>query len=114
MINTRIVFTEPYQNGLSCIEDFLFSSSQDLSVVEQFWNEHDRVLGFLKENPVTPAAHPTTGDQSWPFADGRYRLFFKLLKDANQSTIYLTHIIDNRQVNLLVYPGNKLPTFDET
>jgi len=114
MTGARIVFTEPYQNALCCIEDFLFSTSQDLKVVESFWTDHDRVLNFISENPMTPAVHPATGDQSWPFAEGRYRLFFKVIKDANPPTIYLTHIIDNRQANLSVYPGNKMPTFDES
>jgi hypothetical protein len=114
MTDTRIVFTEPYDNALCCIEDFLFSTSQDLQVVDAFWADHDQVLNFICENPTTPAVHPTTGDQSWPFADGRYRLFFKVIKDTKESIIYFTHIIDNRQANLSVYPGNKMPTFDES
>ena len=54
MTDTKIFFTEPYENALFCIEDFLYSSSED------------------------------------------------------------KQIIDNRQANLSVYPGNKMPTFDES
>ena len=114
MTDTKIVFTEPYENALFCIEDFLYSSSEDKQIVDLFWTDHDQVLKFISENPTTPAVHPATGDQTWPFADGRYRLFFKVIRDTKDSTIYLTHIIDNRQANLSIYPGNKMPTFDES
>ena len=77
-------------------------------------NYHDHALKFLVSNPETPAIHPETGDQSWVFSDGRYRLFFKVIQNQKSETnIYLTHIIDNRQLNKEVYPGNSMPTYDE-
>ena len=55
------------------IEDQIFESNvEDLKFVEEFLIEHDRALQFIEANPETPAIHPITGDQSWPFADGRY------------------------------------------
>ena len=45
--------------------------------MDAFLTAHDTTLEFLKQNPTTPAPHLQTGDQSWPFADGRYRIFFK-------------------------------------
>ncbi len=113
MIQTKIIFTEAYEDALDKIEDFIFHSSQEIAVLEWFWNEQDHALQFIVENPQIPAVHPTTGDQSWPFADGRYRIFFKHIADAKSNAVYLTHIIDNRQANLKVYPGNKMPTYDE-
>ena len=79
MTIAKIVFTVQYENALCCIEDF-FSMSQDLQLVESFWTDHDQVLDVI----------------SGPILDGRYRLFFKFFKDANESSIYLTHVIDNR------------------
>jgi hypothetical protein len=66
-------------------------------------------LEFLKGNPPTPALHPQTGDLSWPFGDGRYRLFFRF----TGNNIELLDLIDNRMSNLKIYPNNKLPTYNE-
>jgi hypothetical protein len=66
-------------------------------------------LEFLKENPATPALHPQTGDQSWPFGEGRYRLFFKITAEK----IYLLDLIDNRMSNLKIYPSNSITTYHE-
>ena len=64
MSDIKIIFTEAYEEALDKIEDFLFSSPQDITVLEWFWNEQDQSLKFIKENPQTPAVHPATGDQS--------------------------------------------------
>ncbi|MCX6109376.1 MAG: hypothetical protein NTZ90_07210 [Proteobacteria bacterium] len=109
-MTTRIVLTDAYNDALSRIEDFIFGVAEDMAALENFWRFHDDALRFIADNPKTPAAHPATGDQSWPFGDGRYRVFFKHV--AAQSVVYMTHIIDNRQVNLEIYPGNSLPTYD--
>lgn len=110
-MTARIVFTDGYDDALSRIEDFIFGTAEDMTMLERFWRIHDDALRFIAENPATPAAHPATGDQSWPFGDGRYRVFFKSV--TAQKTVYMTHIIDNRQANLEIYPGNSLPTYDE-
>ena len=110
---TKILLTEAYEARLREIEDFIFESSGSLEAVGKFLDEHDRALVFLAQNPETPAPHPATGDQSWVFSDGRYRLFFTVVSQTKESTIYLTHLIDNRQANLDVYPNNSMPTFDE-
>jgi len=60
MSNIKIIFTEAFEEALDKIEDFLFSSSQDISVLEWFWNEQDQALKFIKENPQTPATHVQT------------------------------------------------------
>lgn len=109
----KIIFTPTYEDSLRTIEDFIYKSTQDFALLESFAEEHDRALAFIAENPSTPAVHPTTGDQSWPFADGRYRLFFKFLQNGKAKFIYMIHLIDNKQANLAIYPGNKLPTFGE-
>ena len=110
MSKFQIVLTDTYDIRLSEIEDFIFESShEDITQIEKFINDHDRVLEFLKENSNTPAPHPQTGDQSWPFGEGRYRLFFKV----SGSKIFLLDLIDNRMSNLKIYPNNKLPTYNE-
>lgn len=105
-----LVFSSTYLKRLSEIEDFVFTSSGDsISAVESFLDEHDQVLAFLRQNPGTPAVHPLTGDQSWPFGDGRYRIFFKF----NNKKVNLLDLIDNRMANLKIYPSNSLPTYSE-
>lgn len=106
----KVFLTPVYENRLREIEDFIFTSTdKNILYVEKFLEEHDQVLEFLKENPNTPAPHPQTGDQSWPFGNGRYRLFFKIVG----SSIYLLDIIDNRMSNQKIYPNNRLPTYNE-
>lgn len=110
----KILLTDAYENRLSGIEEFIFGSTGSLEVLGKFLDEHDRALAFISNNPGTPAPHPVTGDQSWAFGDGRYRLFFKSVTAKNQDvTIYLIHIIDNRQANLDIYPNNSMPAFYE-
>lgn len=111
---TKILFTEAYSASLEAIEDFVYESTHDLTVVSKFLDDHDRALQFIADHPDTPAVHPMTGDQSWPFGDGRYRLFFKVVRTGTKDgAIYMTHIIDNRQANLEVYQGNSLPTYQD-
>jgi hypothetical protein len=110
MSHTIIFITPAYERRLSLVEDFILASTENsLSALEKFLDEHDSVLDFLKLNPTTAGPHPQTGDQSWPFGDGRYRLFFKLVGER----IYLLDLIDNRMSNPQVYPENLLPTYDE-
>jgi len=79
--------------------------------LEKFHAEHGRVIGFIKQNPTTPAPHPNTGYQSWPFSNGRYRLFFKLVK-GEEDMVYLLDAIDNRMVNIEVYPDNLMSSYE--
>ena len=110
MTKPRIILSNAYQKRLTEIEDFIWESSEkSVHAVEVFLVAHDRVLEFLKDNPTTPAPHPHKGDQSWPFGDGRYRLFFKF----NDKDIEVLDLIDNRMSNLKVYPNNILPTYHE-
>lgn len=109
----KFVLTSNYEKILSRIEDYIFSTTQSLQSVGAFLDEHDKVLTFLAENPRTPAVHPVTGDQSWNFDDGRYRLFFRCGKANDEVVIYLIHLVDNKQINLDVYPDNKIPTYYE-
>ncbi len=113
MSRPKIIFTSAYEESLRGIEDFIYRSPNEMVALEAFAEDHDRVLTFISENPSAPAVHPATGDQSWPFGDGRYRLFFKYVQRGKDHLIYLIHLIDNRQANLAIYPGNKMPTFDE-
>ena len=111
---TKVIFTEAFNEALSSIEDYIFKSTGKIEMVERVLNELDRVVGFIINNPVTPAPHPVTGDQSWVMGEGRYRLFFRAVsKEGEETTIFLLHIIDNRQLNRDVYPGNTLPTYEE-
>lgn len=110
MSKVAVFLTPAYEKRLSEIEDFIFeSSNRNITFLEKFLTEHDRIIDFIKENPSTPPNHPQTGDQSWPFGEGRYRLFFKI----SRNKVYLLDLIDNRMSNLRIYPGNVLPTFDE-
>ncbi len=110
MSYVKIILSEAYQRRLGEIEDFIWESSgKSILALEVFLSSHDNILEFLKQNPTTPANHPQTGDQSWPFSDGRYRLFFKF----NGEDIELLDLIDNRMSNLKIYINNVLPTFNE-
>ncbi len=106
----KIILSDAYQIRMGEIEDFIWESSgKSILAMEAFLSSHDNILEFLKQNPTTPAYHPKTGDQSWPFSDGRYRLFFKF----NGKDIELLDLIDNRMSNLKIYPNNVLPTYNE-
>ncbi len=110
---TKIFFSNTYEKQLCAIEDFIINSTDSIDLVEQFLDEHDKILDFLKDNPLTAATHPTTGDRSWPFANGRYRLFYVVKNVDSQTSLYLLDIIDNRQANLKVYPGNSIRSYFE-
>ncbi len=112
-MSVEIKFSKLYEEQLQIVEDFIYSSpNKNISLVEKFIDEHENVLLFIKENSNTPAIHPITGDQSWPFANGRYRLFFKAIKNnSGNVTIFMLSLIDNRMSNLSIYPGNSLPTY---
>ncbi len=107
----KLKVTKRYLETLTEIEDFIFDQTQSFEELEQFHAEHDRVKDFIKQNPSTPAPHPNTGDQSWPFSNGRYRLFFKVVK-GEETVIYLLDVIDNRMLNKDVYPHNSMPTYE--
>ena len=109
----RFVFSHNYNHALERIEDYIFATTESLEPVESFLDEHDGVLRFIEQNPTTPPIHPVTGDQSWIFGDGRYRLFFKIAGASPNLVINMVHLIDNREVNESVYPANKIPTYDE-
>ena len=109
----KFIFSKSYEINLCRIEDYIFSATESLESVEHFLAEHDQALQFVGENHKTPAIHPVTGDQSWVFGDGRYRLFFRCVSQEADILVHLTHIIDNKESNLDVYPNNKIPTYDE-
>ncbi len=112
-MSTKFYFSENYRQVLSEIEDFVFESANNSNIaVEKFLEAHDEALEFVVQNPNTPSVHPQTGDQSWIFGDGRYRIFFKVIIDGKNIKIYLTHIMDNRRANLDIYPANSLPTYE--
>lgn len=90
--HVKIILSDAYQRRLGEIEDFIWESSgKSMLALEVFLLSHDNILEFLKQNPTTPAHHPQTGDQSWPFADGRCPLFFKF----NGKDIKLLDLVDN-------------------
>lgn len=107
----RILTTDEYVNGLLEIQAFIYDQTNSLAEVKKFHSEHDRVKEFIKQNPGTPAPHPSTGTQSWPFGNGRYRLFFKVVKNT-ETIIHLLDVIDNRMLNKGVYPNNSMPTYE--
>lgn len=75
----QIKVTKKYLETLSGIEDFIFEQTSSIKELEKFHEDHDRVKEFIKQNPQTPAPHPSTGDQSWPFSNGRTGFFSRLL-----------------------------------
>ncbi len=103
----KIKATKNYLKRLTKIEDFIFEQTGSIEELQKFHAEHDRVIEFIKQNPTTPAPHPNTGDQSWPFSNGRYRLFFKYGKNE----VFLLDLIDNRMINIEVYPMNSIPRY---
>lgn len=110
MSRPKTILSATYLKRLCEIEDFIFESSEkNITEVEKFLDEHDRALEFIKGNPTTPPIHPQTGDQSWPFGNGRYRLFFK----STSREINLLDLIDNRMANLNIYLNNSFPTYFE-
>ncbi|MCK5882207.1 MAG: hypothetical protein KAG61_00850 [Bacteriovoracaceae bacterium] len=111
-MSVEIKVTKNYLCSLQEIEDFIWQTSgKDISVVEKFLDDHERMQIFVKENPFTPAPHPNTGDQSWPFGSGRYRVFFKVVEASSKTIIYFLDLIDNRMLNKAVYPNNSMPTY---
>jgi hypothetical protein len=104
----QIKATKRYLQSIKEIEDFIFESTNSVKPLEKFLDDHETILLFIKQNPNTPAPHPKTGDQSWPFGAGRYRVFFKVVGDQ---FIYLLDIIDNRMLNKDIYPNNSMPTY---
>lgn len=109
----KFVFSDSYNKNLERIENYILEAAESIDAVCEFLDQHDKVLQFIEQNPTTAAAHPTTGDQSWVFADGRYRVFFKCSGSGSDLVIYFIHIIDNKELNKNIYPGNKIPTYDE-
>ena len=109
----KFIFSDNYNTNLERIEDYILESSESIDRVSEFLDEHDKILRFIEQNPTTASAHPTTGDQSWVFGEGRYRIFFKCADSTAGMVINLIHIIDNKELNQSVYPGNKIPTYDE-
>lgn len=110
---TKFYFTKNYSKELERIEDFILESTESIELVEKFLDELDQTLEFTSQNPKAPAIHSTTGDQSWVFSDGRYRLFFKATGEDDALQVFLLHIIENREANLKVYPEHNLPTYYE-
>jgi|GEM_PF-3215647 len=110
--------TKKYLETLTEIEDFIYEQTDSIEELEKFHVEHDRVKEFIKQNPNSPAPHPNTGDQSWPFSNGRYRLFFKVVNgdrsraSEGEAIIYLLDVIDNRMLNKDIYPNNSMPTYE--
>ncbi len=109
---TKFILTDQYNSSLERIEDHILTTA-DISHVEKFLDEHDRLLKFIEQNPATAAVHPLTGDQTWVFASGRYRVFYKAVDISATLTIFMTDIIDNRELNKKIYPANSIPTYDE-
>ena len=110
MSKPKVIISNAYQKRLREIEDFIWESSgNSFLAMDSFLTAHEQALEFLKDNPTTPAIHPQTGDQSWPFSEGRYRLFYKFVNNK----INLIDLIDNRMSNLKIYPNNLLPTYSE-
>ena len=109
----QFIFSENYNIQLERIEDYILQVAESIDKVSEFLDQHDQVLRFIEQNPTTAAAHPTTGDQSWIFDKGRYRIFYKCIDSKNSLIIYLIHIIDNKELNKNIYPENKFPTYDE-
>jgi hypothetical protein len=111
-VKTQLVELPSYLSDLEEILDFLDKQDKDGAALFWFADELEAVLEFIKTNPTKPGVHPVTGDQSWPFGKGHYRIFFKCTQAPEATRLYLIHVIDNRRANLRVYPSNRLPTHD--
>ncbi len=109
----KFVLSDNYNKNLERIEDYILESSESIDSVSYFLDQHDKVLQFIEQNPTTASPHPITGDQTWVFDEGRYRIFFKCNGSGATLIINLLHIIDNKELNQSIYPGNKIPTYDE-
>ena len=109
----KFIFSKNYNKQLEHIENYIFDSTENIESINEFLDQHDKVLLFIEQNPKTAAVHPTTGDQSWPFGNGRYRVFFKCVFNQSDLAVHLTDIIDNKELNQSIYPDNSIPTYDE-
>jgi mRNA-degrading endonuclease RelE of RelBE toxin-antitoxin system len=107
----KLKATKTYLKSLTEIEDFIFDCTSNVDEIKKFHTEHERIKEFIKQNPNTPAPHPNTGDQSWPFSNGNYRLFFKVVKSDEEVILYLLDVIDNRILNKSYYPNNSIPSY---
>ena len=55
-MSVEIKVTAVYLNSLQEIEDFIWKTSdKNISVIERFLDEHERMQIFVKENPYIPA-----------------------------------------------------------
>jgi hypothetical protein len=106
----NLIATETYLLRLTEFENYIFESSgQNIKKVESFLEEHDRVLNFIIENPNIPGIYENTGEKSWPFQNGRYRIFFVIITE----NIYLLDLVDNKMSNMQIYPFNSIETYLE-
>lgn len=100
--------TDGFEKELRRIEDFIFNVRGEITDVEKFLDELQAITIFIRSNPNTPSIDPKTGDHSWPFGDGKYRIFYTVLDD----TVFLTDIIANKAANLDRYPEHKIDDED--
>lgn len=110
----KIVKTPQFDADQLHIEDHIFESSDnEKKFVEQFIDELDSAVQWVRSNAATPKADEM-GDRSWPFYRDhrglfRYRLKYLFVETA--MTIILKRIIDNREQNLDIYPAHRLDSF---
>ena len=97
------------------IIDEIFNQREEISDLEKFLNQFSSVIEFIRLNPFTPSTDHKTGDRTWPFNDGKYRLFYSVIERKEHIEVLLTDIDANQAANLDRFPEHQISdedTFD--
>lgn len=111
--------TSSFEKAREKIENHLYDSvssierNEDLALksVAKLSESIERFFDTLEQMYQTPHEKDTSGERSFPIHEGRYRVFFKIVVEAENFNIYLLDIDDNRQSNLDRFPVHKLINF---
>ncbi len=109
----KVINTQQFEDDLTRIEDHIFNSTQNITLIEKFLIEVDSVVLWIKSNVTVPRVE-STGDRFWPFymdtkGELRYRLNYLYVNDSE--TLILKRVLDNREQNLEIYPSHKLTNY---
>ena len=104
----RLKRSAQFEKSLSQIEDFIFSQRQRVEDVERFLDQIEHVTEFVRNNPKTPALDPKTGDRSWPFGEGDYRLYFANQETNDEVIVLLSDVDASKAANLDRYPEHEI------
>ena len=105
---TKIKATPSFEIALNLIENFIFNTRKELSDLDKFLDQLSTVIEFIRNNPTTPNAEEKTGDRTWPFGEGKFRIFYLVSNTTDGIEVLLTDIDANKAANLDRFPDHKI------